>query len=132
MKASTSTSWRNRGEQFVIFQPRHNTIKPSEWTIALFVVHKILRVFQRKRGQNKGGDGGGDAGREQRTRPARDVHSWQDMELPDQLSEDKMPPSKVDETRKSSLLKDGFARLGRVFTGRRGAMSPPPVHAATV
>jgi hypothetical protein len=126
MKNSSSPAWRSRGERFVIFQPRHENIKPSEWMIALFMLHKISRVFRsRERSRQDGTESEGGA-REHRAAPTQDVTSWQDIELPVQLSEEKMRSSiGMKETRKESSIRDGFARLGRAFTSRRGALSPP-------
>jgi hypothetical protein len=124
MKNDPTSSWRARGERFVIFQPRHESIQPSEWTIALFIVHRILLLFKRKTAPRDERDS---QPRELRTAPIQDVLSWQDIELPTQLSEGKAPTIGAEEAQKRPSLGDSFARFGRAFTftARRGAMLPP-------
>lgn len=126
MKASADQNWRSRGERFVIFQPKSGHIKPSEWMVGLFLIHKLFGKFRLKETGEGNNDGDGKSestSRGKRAAPMHAVLSWQDMELPVELSEEQQPVVVV-KPRKPSSIKDNLVRLGRVFTGRKDAIKP--------
>jgi hypothetical protein len=121
MKIDRDSNWQERAKKFVVFQPKHENMKPSEWTIVAFIFHKMFRRFAvkiptrtLKRARN------------QDAAPTHDISSWQDIELPT-LNDLKAPTVDTSDVLNRTSIKDSIVRLSKRFTMRRGALSPAHV-----
>lgn len=63
MKSDSRPTWKNRGERFEVFRPKHENPEPSEWYVALYAVLNPALILGlglrlRLRGRSGGGEGG--------------------------------------------------------------------------
>jgi len=125
MENDLDKNWKKQAKRFRIFKPKKENIKPSEWMIVLFMIHKIFGGLRKKRifrptaekSQERGSIGNMTA----------NVTNWPDLPLPweavQQNKTEQNSTAKAAETTKKSSIRGGFARISMVF--RRGALSPP-------
>jgi len=125
MKNHPDKRWSEHGKRFGIFRPKQERIKPTEWMIALFILHKMFPKFSWRRSRTKSRHQ--ERGQHDR-KTTHDVQSY--AEMPDlAFLGETVPSTKADqssaistsEPRKESSIRQGFARLSMVF--RRGALS---------
>jgi hypothetical protein len=125
MNKDLDSRWKEQGQRFTIFQPKHERHKPSEWMLGLFLLHRIFGGFHLTRPFSRN--------EEQKTVQSDKKGSipyWPNLPFPGQAAPSKKPTetqtTQTAEVRKKSSVRERFARLSMVF--RRGAFSP---HVAT-
>jgi hypothetical protein len=125
MKNHPDKRWSEHGKRFGIFRPKQERIKPTEWMIALFILHKMFPKFRWRRSRTKSRHQ--ERGQHDR-KTTHDVQPY--AEMPDLAFLGETVPSTTadqnsaigtSEPRKESSIRQGFARLSMVF--RRGALS---------
>lgn len=121
MQKDPDKRWKEEGQKFTVFQPKQENRKPSEWMLALFVLHSVFgrfRVTKRFWGKKKQ--------EKEQSNKKGSIAYWPDLPLPEDLAQSKDPAKEQSigtaEVRKKSSIRDRFTRLSMVF--RRGAFSP--------
>lgn len=62
MKSDGSESWKERGKRFEVFKPKHESVRPSEWFVPVYMIRLAGRLgWAGWRGNGTGGrEGEGD------------------------------------------------------------------------
>jgi hypothetical protein len=110
MRRDPDKSWSEQGKRFVTFHPKQENVKPSEWTIILFVLHNTFRWFHIRREFTK----------PKSKKSERQNEAVINRQNPS-FSVEFTSVSATTVPKERSSMRSSFGRLGEVF--RRGALS---------
>lgn len=118
MTRDENSNWSEAGKRFATFQPKHEKLKPSDWTLGLFVLRGIFRGLGfKKRTERKGKEG-------LEARAVSMGNNWPNLSFSvgfDTQRQEKEPAETEASAKEKASPRSGLASFSKVF--RRGALS---------